>query len=64
MLDGGERRGACAAVVTRDQHDVGVSLGDAGRDGADAGERHELHVDAGLGIRVLQIVNELRQVLD
>jgi hypothetical protein len=36
VLDRGERRGAGAAVVAADQHHVGVRLGDAGGDGADA----------------------------
>ena len=49
VLDRGERRGARAAVVARDEHDVGVRLRDAGRDRADAGERDELHVNARLG---------------
>ena len=64
VLDRGQRRRAGAAVVARDEHDVGVRLGDAGRDRADAGERHELDVDARLGIGVLQVVNELREILD
>ena len=63
MIDG-ERRRAGAAVVARDQHDVGVRLRDAGRDRADAGHRDELHVDPRPRVRVLQVVNELRQILD
>ena len=60
----GQRRRAGAAVVARDQHDVGVRLRDAGGDRADAGDRDELHVNARLRVRVLQVVDELRQVLD
>ena len=44
VLDAGQRRGAGAAVVAGDQDDVGVRLGDAGRDRADAGDGHELDV--------------------
>ena len=36
VLERGQRRGAGAAVVAGDQHHVGVRLGDAGRDRADA----------------------------
>ena len=47
-----------------DQHDIGVRLRHARGDRADAGRRDELHVNARLRIRVLQVVNQLRQVLD
>src|SRR5215207_7920807 len=47
-----------------DQHDVRVRLGDTGGDGADTTFRHQLHRDARLRIRVLQVVDQLRQVLD
>ena len=36
-------RGAGAAAMARDQDHVGLGLGDAGRDGADARARHQLH---------------------
>ncbi len=64
VLDRGQRRRAGAAVMPRDQHDVGVRLRHAGGDRADAGERDQLHVDARLRVRVLQVVDELRQILD
>ena len=64
VLERGERRGAGAAVVARDEHDVGVRLRDAGGDGADADLGHELHVDAGARVGVLQVVDELGEVLD
>ena len=64
VLDRGERRRPGAAVVAGDQHDVGVRLGHAGRDGADADFGHQLHVDPRVAVRVLQVVNELRQILD
>ena len=47
VLDRGQRRGAGAAVVPGDQHDVGVRLGHARRDRADADLADQLHVDAG-----------------
>ena len=46
VLDRRQRRGARAAVVARDQHHVGVRLGDAGGDRADADLGDQLHVDA------------------
>ncbi len=64
VLDRGERRGAGAAVVAGDQHHVGVRLGHARRDRADADLGDELHVNPRPWIRVLQIVDQLRQVLD
>ena len=64
VLDAGLRRGAGAAVVAADQDHVGVGLGHAGRDRADADFGHQLHADARLLVGVLQIVDQLRQVLD
>ena len=64
VLDGRERRRAGAAVVAADEDDVGVRLGDAGRDGADAGLGHELHADARARVDVLEIEDELREILD
>ena len=43
---------------------IGIGLGDAGGDGADADLGNQLHRDQGLGIDVLQIVDELLQILD
>ena len=63
LIDG-QRRGAGAAVVAGDQDHVGVRLGDAGGDRADADLGHQLHADARLGVGVLQVVDELREVLD
>jgi hypothetical protein len=50
VLERRQRRGAGAAVVPGDEDHVGVGLGDAGGDGADADLGHELHADAGLGL--------------
>jgi hypothetical protein len=43
---------------------VGARLGDAGGHGAHAHFRHQLHGDAGARIDVLQVVDQLRQILD
>ena len=59
-----ERRGAGAAVVTGDQHVVGVGLGHARRDRAHPDLGHQLHADPGARIDRLEVVDELRQVLD
>ena len=64
VLERGERRGAGAAVVAGDEHDVGVRLGDAGGDGADADLGDQLDVDPGLGVGVLEVVDQLGEVLD
>jgi hypothetical protein len=64
IFDRGLRRRAGAAGMARDQDHVGIRLGDAGGDGADAGTRHQLHADRGIRIDLLEVVNELRQVLD
>ncbi len=64
MLDGGQRRSAGAALVAGDRHVVGLALGDAGGDRADADFGDQLHRDVRLRVDVLQIVDELLQVLD
>src|SRR6185436_7324586 len=60
----GQRRGARAAVVTGDQHHVGVRLGHTGRDRAHADLGDELDVHARRRVGVLQVVDQLREVLD
>src|SRR6266498_2382104 len=52
------------AVVTRHEDRVGVGLDDARRDRADAGGGDELDADTGARIDALQVVDQLRQVLD
>ena len=64
VLDRGLRRGAGAAVVARDEHDVGMRLGDAGGDGAHADLGDELDADARLAVGVLEVVDQLREILD
>ena len=64
MFEARQRRGAGAAVVARDEHDVGVRLGHARRDGAHTYGADQLDVDAGVRVGVLQVVDQLGQVLD
>ncbi len=47
VLERGQRGGAGAAVVARDEHHVGVGLGHAGGHGAHAHLGHQLDVDPG-----------------
>ena len=64
MLLRRERSGAGAAVVTGDQHHVGVRLGDAGRHGADTDLGDQLGVDSRLWVGVLEVVDQLLEILD
>ena len=64
MLDRGQRRSAGAAFEARDRDVVGLALGDAGGDRADADLGDELDRHQRARIDVLQIEDELRQVLD
>jgi len=64
MLDRGDRRRTGAAVVAGNDHVIGLGLGDPGCHRAHAHFGHQLDADAGARIGVLQVVDELRQVLD
>ncbi len=57
-------RGAGAAVVAGDRDDVGARLGDADGDRADARDHRDLDDDLAVRVRGLELVDELRQVLD
>ena len=59
-----QRRGAGAAVVPGDQHHVGVRLGHPRGHRADAVLGHQLDVDTRRRVGVLQVVDQLRQILD
>ena len=47
-----------------DEDDIGVSLGHASGDGADADFGDEFDVDAGAGVGVFEVVDQLGEVLD
>ena len=64
VLERGQRGGAGAAVVARDQDHVRVRLGDARRHRADPDLGDQLHVHACRRVGVLQVVDQLREVLD
>src|SRR5581483_5335494 len=64
VLDGRQRRRTGAAVLSGDHHDLGETLGHAGRDLSDAGRRHQLHADVRARVDLLQVVDELGEVLD
>ncbi len=64
ILNGGERRGAGAAVVPGNQDDVGIGFGHARGDGAHAGLGDELDADLGAGVDLLEVIDELREILD
>ena len=55
---------AGAAVVPRDEDDVGERLRDAGGDRADARLAHELHVHACLRVGALEVEDQLLEVFD
>src|SRR5262249_46069576 len=52
------------AGVAGDQDVIGLALGDARSDGADADFAHQLHAHPRLGVYVLEVVDELSEVLD
>ena len=64
VLDRGQRRRARASVVAADQHHVGVRLGHPRRDRPHPHLGHQLDRDPGVVVGVLQVVDELREVLD
>ena len=64
VADRRQRTRAGAAVVAGNRDQVGAGLGDAGRDRADAGMRDELDRDERGRIDLLEVVDQLRQILD
>ncbi len=64
VLDRRFRRCAGPAVVPGDRHVVGLRLRDSRGDGAYADLGDELHRDRRVGIAVLQVVDQLREILD
>ncbi len=64
VLDAGERGGAGAAGVAGDDDEVGVGLGDARGDRADAAAGDQLDADGGARVDALEVVDELGEVFD
>ena len=64
VLDGAQRRGAGASLVSGDQHGIGLGLGDPRGHGTHArlGNQFDRHV--GVRVGVLQVEDELLDVLD
>ncbi len=59
-----KRRGAGAARVAGDDDVIGVGLGNACGDGADAASGDELDSDSSAGVGALEIPDELREIFD
>ncbi len=64
MLDAALGRRARTAIIAADEHHIGMSFGDAGGDGPHTHLRHQLDVDPGILVGVLQVVDQFRQILD
>ena len=64
MVDRGHRCRTGTSIVAGHEDDLGAGLGNTTCDGADAVLGHELDGDRGTAVRVLQIIDQLRQVLD
>ena len=64
VLDRGQRRSAGAALVAGDRDVVGLALGDARRDRADADLGDQLDRDQRVRVDVLEVEDELLEVLD
>ena len=63
-VDGGQRCSARAALAAGDQDHLRAGLGDAGGHRAHAGLGDQLHGDARVPVGALEIVDQLRQILD
>lgn len=61
MLDGGNGRGAGAAVVAADLDNVSIGLCDTGSHSANAGLSHQLHTDLGCRGRLQSCTPWLRR---
>ncbi len=64
VLERRQRRSTGSTIIAGDGDVVGARLGDARRDRTYAHFRDQLHRDVGRGVDVLQIVDQLRQILD
>ena len=64
MIDGSTRRSTCTAVITADKYNIGAGLNYAGSNCTDTNLAYQLHADAGTGISILQVVNQLSQIFN
>ena len=64
IFDRGERACAGTAVVAGNRDEIRVGLGDSGRHRPHARFCHELHRHERVGVHLLEIKDELRQILD
>ncbi len=64
VLDRGQRAGTGTAIVTGNRDMVCVCLGDARGDRTDTDLRYQFYRYARIRVDVLQVMNQLRQVLD
>ena len=64
MLDRTPGRCAGTAAVAADEHNIGVRLGHAGGHRAHSDLGHQLYRDPGLGVDVLQVIDQLGQIFD
>ena len=64
MVDRGHRCCTGTSIVAGHEDDLCTGLRNTTRDGADAVLRNELDGDRGTAVRVLQIIDQLRQILD
>ena len=64
MRNGGLRCSTGAAIITTDQHYIGVRLGDSGGNSTDADLGHQFDADTCVAIGILKIVNQFGQIFD
>ena len=64
IFDRGNGRGTGATGMARDQNGIRLCLGHTRRDGANARARHQLHTHHRVRVDLLQVINELRQILN
>ena len=56
--------GTCTTLSTRDDNQIGLSLGYTGGDGSYTALGYQFHADGCCGIDILQVEDKLCQILD
>ena len=64
VFDRGRRAGTRAAIMARNQDHIGLGLGDTSGNRADAGGGDKLDRHLGARVDLLQVIDQLRQILD